>query len=175
MVSLIDSGLGDFLIPIFIFILIYAVIFAVLRKTKILGDDVNINAVVAFVLAALFAVVPGAMKFVSIIAPWFVMLVIIAFSLLLVFMFGGLKTEKIEQIFRNSTVVWTILMISIIIVMGGLTAVYGPIFVGGGPSGEGAGASVQKAVFNIKVLTTVVILIIFAFAVRLLSFESLRD
>ena len=175
MVSLFDSGLGDFLIPIFLFILIYAIIYATLKKSKFLGDDVNINAAVAFVLAALFAVVPGAMEFVAIIAPWFVVLVIIAFSLLLVFMFGVLKGDAVANIFNNSTVYWTVIMLSIVIIIGGLTAVYGPFLVGGAPSGEGPGASIQKAVFNIKVLTTIIVLIIFAFAVRLLSFESLRE
>ncbi|MBI2105362.1 hypothetical protein HYT56_00825 [Candidatus Woesearchaeota archaeon] len=172
MVSLIDAGLGDFLIPVFIFLLVYAIIYAILKKIKILGDSVNVNAMVAFVLAALFAITPGAMEFITIIAPWFVVLVLIAFSILLVFMFGGVGSEKIIKIFEDSTVYWTIIMLSIIIIIGGLTAVYGPFLVGGTPEGSGAGSSIQRTIFNAKVLTTVIILIIFAFAVRLLSFES---
>ncbi|MBI2508007.1 hypothetical protein HYV89_03565 [Candidatus Woesearchaeota archaeon] len=175
MVSLVDSGLGEFLIPVFIFILIYAIIFSVLRKSKFLGDDTNINAVVAFVLSALFAIVPGVMEFISIIAPWFVVMVIVAFSILLVFMFGGVKGDTIESIFKNSTVYWTIIMLSIIILIGGLTSVYGPLLVGGTPAEQGPGSSIHRAIFNAKVLTTVIVLIIFAFAVRLLSFESLRE
>lgn len=175
MVSFLDSGLGEFLIPVFLIILIYAVVYAVLSKTKVLGDSANINAFVAAALTALFAVMPGAMEFVSIIAPWFVVMVIVAFSVLLVFMFGGMKGDAVENLFKNSTVYWTIIILSIIILVGGLTAVYGPIFVGGSPSGEGAGSSIHKSIFNIKVITTVVVLIIFSFAVRLLSFESLRD
>ena len=175
MVSFLDSGLGEFLIPLFIFILIYAIIYAVLSKSKFLGDSANINAIVAFALSALFAVMPGAMEFVSVIAPWFVVMVIVAFSVLLVFMFGGMKGDAVENLFMNPTVYWTIIILSIIVIVGGLTAVYGPIFVGGSPGGEGAGSSVHKAIFNIKVITTVIVLIIFSFAVRLLSFESLRD
>jgi len=172
MVSLVDAGLGEFLIPVFLFILVYAVIYAILKKVKILGDSVNVNAMIAFVLAALFAITPGAMEFVTVIAPWFVVLVIIAFSMLLVFMFGGVSSEKIIKIFEDSTVYWTIIMFSIVIVIGGLTAVYGPFLVGGPVEGSGAGSSISKTIFNAKVLTTVIILIIFAFAVRLLSFES---
>ena len=85
------------------------------------------------------------------------------------------RAARIENIFKNTSVYWTIIILSIIIVIGGLTVVYGPFFVGGSPSGEAAGAAIHRAVFNIKVLTTIVVLIIFAFAVRLLSFESLRD
>ncbi|MBS3151426.1 hypothetical protein J4443_03555 [Candidatus Woesearchaeota archaeon] len=175
MVSLLDSGLGEFLIPIFLFILIYAIIYAALSKTKFFGDSININAIIAFAMAALFAAMPGAMEFISVIAPWFIIMVMVAFSVLLIFMFGGLKGDVIESIFKNTTVYWTIIILSIIIVVGGLTVVYGPFFVGGTPEGEGAGPSIHKAIFNVKVLTTIVVLIIFSFAVRLLSFESLRD
>lgn len=173
MVSFLDGGLGEFLIPVFIFILIYAIIYALLSKTKFLGDSVNLNAMVAFALSVLFAVMPGAMEFVSVIAPWFIVMVVVAFSVLLVFTFGGLKGDAVEKIFKNSSVYWTIIMLSIIILVGGLTVVYGPFLVGG--PGEGAGSPIHKAIFNVKVLTTIIILIIFAFAVRLLSFESLRD
>lgn len=175
MVSLFDSGLGEFLLPVFIFILIYAVIYAALSKTKFLGDSVNVNAMVAFALAAIFAMLPGAMEFVSVVAPWFIIMMIVAFSILLIFMLGGLKGDVIENIFRNTSVYWTIIMLSIIVLVGGLTVVYGPFLVGGPTSGEGVGHSVQRAIFNVKVLTTLTVLIIFTFAVRLLSFESLRD
>ncbi len=175
MVSFLDSGLGEFLIPVFLMILVYAVIYATLTKTKILGDSVNINAFIAAALTVLFAVMPGAMEFITVIAPWFVVMVIVAFSVLLVFMFGGVKADKVEKLFENSSVYWTIIILSIIILVGGFTVVYGPFFVGGAPGGEGPGASIHKAIFNVKVITTVIVLIIFSFAVRLLSFESLRD
>jgi len=176
MVSLFDAGLGEFLLPVFIFILIFAIIFAILKKVEILGDSNSINTWVAFALAALFSAAPGVMDFIAVIAPWFVVLVVVAFSLLLVFMFMGIKTEKIEEIARDSTVYWTILILGIIIVVGGLTAVYGPFLVGGpGATGEGAASEIQRTVFNAKVLTTIIVLLIFAFAVRLLSFEVERN
>jgi hypothetical protein len=175
MVSLFDAGLGEFLIPVFIFLLIYAIVYAVLKRVGIFGDSMNVNAIVAFVLASLFAITPGAMEFVSVIAPWFIVMVLVAFSIMLVFMFGGYKMDTIENIFRDATVYWTILIFSIIILVAGLTAVYGPFFLGGGPStGEGGAGGIHSTIFNAKVLTTVVMLIIFAFAIRLLSFEAER-
>jgi hypothetical protein len=174
MVSLLDSGIGEFLIPVFIFILVYAIIYAILQKVKILGDSLNINAMAAFVLAALFAMAPGAMEFIAVIAPWFVVMVLVAFSIILIFMFGGVKEGNIETIFKDSTVYWTILIFSIIIIIGGLTAVYGPFLLGGPPAGSEGAGGIHRTIFNAKVLTTVIILIIFAFAVRLLSFEAER-
>ncbi|MAG45214.1 MAG: hypothetical protein CMH63_00370 [Nanoarchaeota archaeon] len=173
MVTLLDLGLGEFLIPIFLFILIYAILYGVLTKVQIFGENKSLNAFIAFAISALFAVTPGAMEFVAVIAPWFTVLVILAFSFLLVFMFMGIKTKQIREIATDSVVMWTIIIIGIIIVIGGLTAVYGPLLVGGpGSTGTSPGAEIHRSIFNIKVLTTVFVLIIFSFAVRLLSYET---
>jgi hypothetical protein len=173
MVTLLDLGLGEFLIPIFLFILIYAILYGVLNKVQVFGESKSLNAFIAFAISALFAITPGAMEFIAIIAPWFTVLVILAFSFLLVFMFMGVDTKQIANLAKDSVVMWTVIIIGIIIVIGGLTAVYGPIFVGGpGSTGAGPGAEVHRSIFNIKVLTTVFILIIFSFAVRLLSYET---
>lgn len=173
MVSLLDLGLGEFLIPIFLFILIYAILYGVLNKVKVFGESKSLNAWIAFGLAVLFAITPGVMDFVAIIAPWFTVLVILAFSFLLVFLFLGVKADKLIDIAKDSVVMWTLIILGIIIMIGGLTAVYGPLFIGGPASqGEGAGSAIYRSLFNIKVLTTVFVLIIFSFAVRLLSYES---
>ncbi|PIN73966.1 hypothetical protein COV20_02530 [Candidatus Woesearchaeota archaeon CG10_big_fil_rev_8_21_14_0_10_45_16] len=46
-------GVLDFLLP---FILVFTIIFAVLQKTKILGDRKNFNVIIALVLGLLFVV-----------------------------------------------------------------------------------------------------------------------
>ena len=163
MVTLLDSGLGEFLIPIFLFILIYAIVFGVLKKVQIFGDNTNLNAWIAFGFTVLFAAMPGAMELVAVIAPWFIVLVVLAFSFLLVFMFMGVSTKQITDIAKDSTVYWTVIMIGIIILVAGLTTVYGPFFGAPTSTGGGMGSEIQRSIFNVKVLTTVVILIIFSF------------
>ena len=46
-------GIMDFLLP---FLLVFTIIFAVMQKTKILGDKKNFNVIVALVLALIFVV-----------------------------------------------------------------------------------------------------------------------
>ena len=46
-------GVIDFLLP---FILVFTIIFAVMQKTKILGDKKNFNVIIALVLALIFVV-----------------------------------------------------------------------------------------------------------------------
>ena len=175
MVSLFDAGLGEFLLPIFVILLVYAVIFGTLQKVKPLGDSKTTNGMVAFAIAVLLAAVPSVMEFITIISPWFVAMVMVAFSLLLVFMFLGVSTKQMEEIAKDSVVMWTIIIFAIIIVIGGLTVVYGPVLGGPAPAGGCPGPEIQRSIFNPKVLTAIFTLIIFSFAVRLLSFESTRS
>ncbi|MBI4983514.1 hypothetical protein HZC32_02620, partial [Candidatus Woesearchaeota archaeon] len=46
-------GVMDFLLP---FILVFTIVFAVMQKTKILGDKKNFNVIIALVLGLLFVV-----------------------------------------------------------------------------------------------------------------------
>jgi hypothetical protein len=169
MVTLLDTGLLDFLLPVFSMMFVYAIIFAVLQKTKVLGDQTGTNALIAVVIAVLFAITPGTMEFIGAIAPWFVVILIIIFSFMLLFMFMGVKLEVFEDIAKNeASIRWTVLIVGIIIVIIGLTSVFGPIF-GTPTGGEGIGNEIQKSIFDPKVLTTVFILLIVGQAVRLIS------
>ena len=171
MVTLLDTGLLEFVVPIFTFILIYALIFAILKKVKVLGENNSINMWVSFALAILFAITPGAMEFVTIIAPWFIVLVVVAFAVMLVFMFMGANDKTLINIMHDGTVKWTILIIGIIILVAGLTAVYGPVLSGPSPDAGTVGGQVHRSIFNVKVITTVFVLLIFAFAIKFLSYE----
>ncbi|MAG52750.1 MAG: hypothetical protein CMH62_02190 [Nanoarchaeota archaeon] len=175
MVTLIDIGLLNFLFPIFTFLLIYALIFGVLQRSKAVTDSAGTNSWIAFAVSILFAITPGAMRFVAIIAPWFAVMLVVAFSLLLIFFFMGVKLDTIERIARNeASIRWTIIIIGIIIIVIGLTSVFGPIF-GTPTGGEGVGGEVQRSVFDPQVLTTVFILLVAGQAVRLIAEPSAKS
>lgn len=170
MATLLDAGFLNFLLPVFSFLLIYAIVFGVLQKSKFLSEGASTNTWVAFALSLLFLLAPGAIEFVSVIAPWFVVLVIIAFSFLLIFFFLGVKPETIENVAKNeASVRWTIIIISIIIIIVGLTSVFGPIFGTPADTGDAIGREVQRSIFDPQILTTVFILLIAGQAVRLIS------
>ena len=48
-----NYGVMDFLLP---FVLVFTIVFAVMQKTKILGDKKNFNVIIALVLALIFVV-----------------------------------------------------------------------------------------------------------------------
>lgn len=170
MVTLLDIGLMEFLLPVITFLLIYAIIFGVLQRSKFISDSANLNAWIAFAVSVLFAMAPGAMTFVAIIAPWFMVMLMIIFSLLLLFLFMGVKMDTIENIARKEAAIrWTIIIIGIIIIVIGLTSVFGPIFGTPTTEGGGMGKEIQRSVFDPQVLTTVFILIVAGQAVRLIA------
>ncbi len=171
MVMPLNTELLGFILPVLSFILIYAMIFAILQKTKIFGETTGVNNWVAVALAVLFALMPGAMEFVAIIAPWFVVMVFVAFSFLLVFMFFGTKEERIADLSENVVIQWTVIILGIIIVIAALTKIFGPIFgqPAAGVAGAGTGWEIQRSLFNPKVLSAVFILMVASQAVKFIS------
>src|SRR3989338_7097050 len=51
--SLQNFGVVDFLLP---FILVFTIVFAVMQRTKILGENKNYNVIIALVLGLLFVI-----------------------------------------------------------------------------------------------------------------------
>ena len=90
-----NIGVYDYLLP---FILIFAIIFAILEKTKILGTDKsNINAVVAFVVGFLLIVQQGIVATINNFLPR-VSLIIIIFlmALLVIAMLAGKEYKGLQ-------------------------------------------------------------------------------
>ncbi len=84
-----------FLQEALLFVLIYVVTFAILQKTKILGDGVHqINSLVALIIAFIFVSFSSISGIVQKIVPWFAvaMTVILLFFLLVGFVQGDFSS-----------------------------------------------------------------------------------
>ena len=72
MASILDIGLLDFFKPIFIFLLVFAAVYALLSTTKLLGDAKKIgglNAIIAFVLAIIVTLSKPIVNFLIFVLP----------------------------------------------------------------------------------------------------------
>ena len=85
---LLDIGFYDIFLP---FLLIFAIIFAILEKTKILGaDKANINAIVAIVVDLLVVVQRGIVEIINLFLPRVsLIIVVILMGLLVIAMVAG--------------------------------------------------------------------------------------
>tara|TARA_Y100000034_G_C6834357_1_gene376918 strand:+ start:473 stop:1027 length:555 start_codon:yes stop_codon:yes gene_type:complete len=175
MVTLLQSGFEGLILPVVGFLLIYAILFAVLQKSKFFGGNMNTDIWIAFAISIIFALTPGALDFIRVVAPWFVVTMVIAFSFVLVFLFMGVSTESLTNVAKGPIVVWTIIILGVIIVIAGLTSVFGPIL--GQPSavGGGAGREIQRSIFNTKILGLAFILLVASQAIRLISSDITKS
>jgi hypothetical protein len=88
------SGL-NYLLPIWSFLLVFIISFAVLVSTKIIGENKFWLVFVSFVLATLFITAAQAREYVETAVPWAIVMVLVAFFILLITGFIGEPVKAI--------------------------------------------------------------------------------
>ena len=74
-----ETGLVNYFLPIFSFLLVFIVIYALLHKTKILGENQPILLLVSLIMASFFIVNVNLVEYVEFTASWFVVIAILFF------------------------------------------------------------------------------------------------
>lgn len=106
------SGIS-FFAPLIAFLLVFVISFAVLFKTSLLGENKWVQLFVSFLVATVFISAAGATDFVLNITPWFVVLLVLVFFVLVLTSFAG-KTDWLGS--AVGKVVLVIFALGIIIV-----------------------------------------------------------
>jgi len=83
----VSVGAVGYFVPIFAFLLVAVVIYALLRKTGVLGGSEGISLFISMLLAAFFVVEASLVDFVQFGSAWFATLVIGLFFLLVILAF----------------------------------------------------------------------------------------
>lgn len=169
-----DISVLSFFRPIFVFLFVFAVLYAILEKTKIFGATKGINSLIAFVLALLFIISGELVEVVNIATPWFTILFIAILMMVLIFMFVGVKPEIIAATFQQTWFVWILVLVMFAIFGYALSQVFGSQIqsIYGGDSttaGKSVGFDVGRIIFHPKILGVILIIVIAAQAVRLIS------
>ena len=175
MATLLDFGILDYFVPIFVFMLVFGILFALLEKTSIFGKNKGLNGLISFVVAFLFILTSDLVNFVRFFTPWVVMLFIFLVMIILLFMFVGVKAEAIAGVFSDRGMVWIIILLFLTIFIYAMTQVYGESVhsIYGGESAEDQGSGLSQAIgkilFHPKMLGVAVMLFIAAQTVRLIA------
>ena len=85
MATILDLGLLQSFDVIFPVILIFALVFAILQKTKIVGDSLGINSIIAVAVAFMALLSENVIQVVKFIVPWFTIAIIFFLLIILVF------------------------------------------------------------------------------------------
>ena len=99
------SGFSYF-IPIFGFLLVTIVVYALLMKLKILGEDHVVALFVAFIIAIIFVSMTSVRQVVENVIPWFALLIIALFFIFVIIGFSQGKFDK-----APTWLMWTFVLI----------------------------------------------------------------
>ena len=184
MATFLDVGLFQYFKVIFPVLLIFAVMFALLQKTKILGQNLTINAVVSIAVAFMAILSSTVIELINFMAPWFVLVFIFVLLLLMIYqMLGATEDSFFKALSKEKTIQWTVAGIGIIILFAGFGHVLGQKLLVEQPSvsedltsvveGGAATPSFEKniyaTVFNPKVLGMIIIFLVAIFAIAFLA------
>lgn len=189
MATFLEVGVLNYFSIIFPALLVFAIVFAVLEKFKLIGGNRALNAIVAIVLAFIVMLSSDIVQIITFISPWFVLVFIFGILLILVYRIMGASEESISVFIQNDRAVnWFIFIIGAIIVIAGISHVYGqrllPVTTtgvisnatamqpGSTATGQFSG-NVAATFFNPKVLGFLLIMFVAVFSIGLLTREKI--
>lgn len=178
MATPLDLGLLQVVDFIFPFLLVWAFVFAMLQKTKIIGDALVVNALIATVIGFTVLLSRTVVDLINFMIPWFAIAIIFFILLLLLFMIMGYKEVNA---YSDPGVRWVLIAVGILIAFAAFGKVLGQSLLeqagetGEVPVGEESAASasfqqnIYATVFHPKVLGLLIVFAIAVFTVALLS------
>lgn len=133
------SGL-NFFMPLFSFLFVFLISYALLKKTQIFGDT-PFYLVISLILAAVFFSFSSLELYVRTVMPWFVVLIVISFMVLVM---AGATTKNLDWI-MNSKLGWFFIILLIAVFLIAAIKVFNPSLHPdlGITSGDGPGILIQ--------------------------------
>ena len=114
-----------FFMPVISFLFVFVVVFAILAKTKVLGDG-RVNIIVSFIMAIIFMNFSSLDLFVRTITPWFIVLLVCLFFVLVIIGFS--VGNDIMKKMVTTRFGWVVVAILIIIFLIAAIRVFNPVF-----------------------------------------------
>lgn len=196
--GVLDVGILEAFGAVFTMLLIFVIVYGFLTLTNFFGDKKGLYGIIAFTVAVLSLINPGILFMIGFMAPWFFLMIFIAFFILFALMIFGLKREQMEEweLGANTTLRTTVITITVVIFLAGLAVGFGQDALGfttdtaqnqtttqPGPGGVGevptdvAGddflGNVVATFINPNVLGLIVIMLVGAFAAFFLARPSM--
>lgn len=116
-----------YLMPILAFILVFVLVYALLGKTKILGENSFIHSLLSLVTAIIFVAAPNAREYTLAVTPWVIVFLVALFFIILILSF---VRGDIDEIVRNPLVGFGLIAVLIIIFLISGIQVFGSAIYG---------------------------------------------
>ena len=118
------SGIFLFM-PIFSFLFVFFIVYALLVKTKVLGESNFVNLLISFIMAIIFMSFSSLDLYVQTIVPWFIVLIVCVFLILLLV---GFSSGKLENVMSQRFFGWAMVIILLSIFLIAAIRVFNPVF-----------------------------------------------
>ena len=146
--------------PVFSFLFVFFIIYALLATSKVLGQSKFVHALISFIVAVVFMSFSSAELYVRTVIPWFVVLVIAVFFILIIAGF----TKNLDAIMKP-WFVWLIIIVLGIVFLVAAINVFNPVFhpdlvVTGSDSGPGVVQQFKDFLISSKIMGSIILLII---------------
>ncbi len=118
-----DLSAFVFLAPVWVFLAVFLVIYALLLKTELLGKEKWLIIFVSFVIATIFISAASVQQYVSTVIPWMAVLIISLFFILLLVGFVGKEAAWMHKGIGITVIIAAI----IVFVVSGIKVFYGSL------------------------------------------------
>lgn len=181
MATILDVGLIQYFQVIYPVLFVFAIVFAVLQKTKALTDAVAINALIAVLAGFMVLLSRRLIDVINFMIPWFVVVIIFFILMLLIFRVFGAEEDVFKKALTGGReITYIIIGIVIVIMIAAFANVYGQTLLGesaqAGTVEPGTGVAsgsfqqnIYATLFHPKVLGMLILFGIAIAAVALLS------
>jgi len=126
-----------YIMPLLAYLFIFTLVYALLAKTRVLGDNKFVHFMLSIIVAIIFILSPMATQFTALTIPWIAIFMFMIFFILLIITF---VRGKIDDIVKSKFIAIIIAVIILIIFIISAINVFGPLVSQGYFSPEGQGA-----------------------------------
>ena len=130
----IDVSWISYFAPILAFLIVFVILFALLNRTKLIGENTWLQLFISFLIASIFVSAAGVRDYVLTITPWFALLIVSLFFVLFIIGFVGKPSEFMQ---KGIGIAFVLVLIVIFLVSGFIvfSDVIGP-YLPGNPGGD---------------------------------------
>lgn len=164
----------DFFITTVIFIFLFAVLYALISKIELFGENKSVHAFIAFSSALLVVFIPETKALINFMTPWFVIFIILIIFLLIAIMALGIKQSEIADWLKNVSpgTTTTVIVVVLIIFLFACYKVFGSVLAPAGPGELGLWAAIKRVILQPKVLGVLFFLLIASSIVKFIGFKE---
>ena len=164
MATFLDLGgvdLLEYFMPVFIFILVFVILYAILDKTGMLGKNKALNIILSFIVALTVLFSGASMDLINFVTPWFAVILVVSVIAVLVLSFAVKKGGDLDL---RPVPVLAMIFAGIVLIVG-ITQVFGPVFT---PYAEGAdpGWTALRTLFHPRLLGAFLILFVASIIIK---------